>query len=185
MLLAINNGSKCWLNETSKGHLLQSLPENSNFPYTTLLLNDFDFDLHLQRLNYLPSTPISAEAFRVGLQLARDEFPGQNVRVMAVNRDGQLTILAETIPEPSRRPAPVTVRLELCERLPRPAPEFKTTAWLQERERKFPIPAGRDEVVLGLEGEEEVLEGLSSNFWVLKGKGPVEGYDMAGLMVFL
>lgn len=154
-----------------KEHLLALLPETSNFPYTTFLLKDFDLEVHLSRLNFLPSSSVSIESFATGLEAIKTFFKEvEQMRVMAVNRSGELLLLSEPILEPLLRPRPVSVKIELCAELPRPQPDFKTTAWLQQREELFPVPQGFEEVVLGLREDGSLLEGLSSNFWVLRGK---------------
>lgn len=155
--------------QSLQSFLLHILPDNSNYPYTTFLTNDFEPEIHLARLNYLPSAQVSEASFRLGLEAATAEFPGRNVRLMAVNRFGSLLVLAEPVEEPLLRPQPVQVKLALCSELPRPQPEFKTTAWLQERQLKFPLPDGFEEIVLGMKEDGGLLEGLSSNFWVIKG----------------
>lgn len=153
---------------TAKQALLQEiLPENSNYAYTTFLLNSaaLDSELHLQRLNYLNCGNISKGT----LEAALKEASGYQ-RATLVNMDGELLVLAEQVIIPSH-PKACEIAIKMCRELPRPDPAFKTTHWMQERHCKFESdwPAGCEEIVFGDDWSGELLEGLSSNFWIVNG----------------
>lgn len=154
---------------TAKQALLQEiLPENSNYAYTTFLLNSaaLDSNLHLQRLNYLNCGNISKGTLKAALKEASDYQ-----RVTLVNIDGELLMLAEQVIIPSHAKA-CQIAIKMCRELPRPDPAFKSTRWMQERNCKFESdwPVGCEEIVFGDDKSGELLEGFSSNFWIVNGK---------------
>ena len=143
----------------AKHYLLSILPDKSDFPYTTFLWPVADWQIHSDRLG------VDLKAKFEGIELEAELEAG---RITAVNMKHSVLILWE--PFEIATAEPVKISIKLCASAPRHEPTHKTTRWLQERQLAFPIPPGFEEIVFGLEESHDLLEGLSSNFWIINGK---------------